>query len=285
MCFLFKKLFRTAVVGAALTAAVVGGTAMVVGPDRVGAMFDQVSTDVKARFDANLDDPVVLKRRLQHVSEKYPEQIAIVRADLQDLRAEMERLEQERRISDRVVELIDEDLAQLVPAVERAADAGGARLAAVSFDGEVMSARRARIRATEIQRERSARARTAEDAAHNLELLGAQEQHFVEYLEKLEADEAELNAKIAQLTGEIENVARTDRLIEMLEEREATLRSCERFEIESLDGLYAAIERKRIEQEARLDRLTAGAELKSYEQMAAEDIAAEAIADEIAQGR
>lgn len=276
MRILFKTLLRTTVLGSAFTALALGGAALLVGPDRVGAMVGQWSDFATAKIDENLDDPAVLKRRLDHVASKYPEQIKVVREDLAELRQEMERLKREQLISERVVTLIDEDLERLTPAVAQAEASGmnraTSRLALVAVNGDLLSERRLKGRLSDIRRERSARAQTAVDAAHNYEILASREKHFAETLEKLEVEEAELRSKIVQLTNEIENVARTERLIEMLEEREATLRSVERFEIESLDGLRSALDRRRLEQEARLDQLSAEESVTSYETIARETL-------------
>lgn len=75
MRFIFKTLFRTAVIGTALSAAVLGGTAMIVGPERVGALADQVTSRIETHVDANLEDPVVLRRQLEKVRRQYPERI------------------------------------------------------------------------------------------------------------------------------------------------------------------------------------------------------------------
>jgi len=273
MGFIFKSLFRTAVIGTALAGAVVGGTAMVVGPERVGAMVEQVKADVTDRFDANLDDPTVLRRKLDEVAQKYPRQIAQVQRDLVEIREEAARLTHEREVSERVVALIDRDLAELTPALADAraeAAAVGARLASVPvrWDGGQMSARRATIRIAEIERERGARAAAAADAAESLLHLRAQEEHFEETLGRLLDEQAELNAKIGQIESEIATVARTERLIEMLEAREATLRNIKRFEVESLDGLTAVLERKRLEQTHRLEAIGATVESRSYAELA-----------------
>lgn len=286
MGFIFKSLFRTAVIGTALAGAVVGGTAMVVGPERVGAMVDQVKADVTDRFDANLDDPTVLRRKLNEVAQKYPRQIAQVQRDLVDIREEAARLTHEREVSERVVALIDRDLAELAPALADAraeAAAVGARLASVPvrWEGGQMSARRAQIRVTEIERERGARAAAAADAAESLLHLRAQEAHFEETLGRLLDEQAELNAKIGQIESEIATVARTERLIQMLEAREATLESIKRFEVESLDGLTAVLERKRIEQTHRLEAIGASVESKSYAELAEAQLTLESVEERV----
>lgn len=275
---MFKTLFRTAVIGTALAAAVVGGTAMIVGPERVGAMAEQVTSQIETTFDANLDDPVVLRRQLEKVRRQYPERIKTVRRDLASLQDEVRRLEHERAVSARVVQMVDQDLAVLGPALEEAKAqlaSNGPRLAAIEFDGEIMSLRRARSKAREIERTRTAHAARAADAEHNLKYLQTQEGRFVGLLEQLEEEQAQLSAQVVQLENEVESIARNERLIEMLEARQRTLESAERFKVGSLEQLTGVLERKRTEQEAELDRLAAGVEAASYEELAERELTAE----------
>lgn len=277
MRFIFKTLFRTAVIGTALSAAVLGGTAMIVGPERVGAMADQVTSQIETHFDASLDDPVVLRRQLEKVRRQYPERIKTVRRDLASLQDEVRRLEHERAVSARVVEMVDKDLALIGPALEQAKAqlaSNGPRLAAIEFDGEIMSLRRARTKAREIERTRTAHAARAADAEHNLKYLQTQESRFIGLLEQLEEEQATLSAQVIQLENEVESIARNERLIAMLEARQRTLESAERFKVGSLDQLTGVLERKRTEQEAELDRLAAGVEAASYEDLAERELSA-----------
>ncbi|MEE2941627.1 MAG: hypothetical protein VX460_14665 [Planctomycetota bacterium] len=275
---MFKTLFRTAVIGTALSAAVLGGTAMIVRPERVGAMADQVTSQIETRFDDNLDDPVVLRRQLEKIRRQYPERIRTVRRDLASLQEELRRLEHEQAVSSRVVQMVDKDLAVIGPALEEAKAelaSNGPRLAAIEFDGEVLSLRRARIKAREIERTRTAHAARAADAAHNLKYLQTQESRFVALLEQLEEEQATLSAQVIQLENEVESIARNERLIGMLEARQRTLESAERFKVGSLDQLTGVLERKRTEQEAELDRLAAGVDAASYEDLAERELSAE----------
>lgn len=277
MRFMFKTLFRTAVIGTALSAAVLGGTAMIVGPERVGAMADQVTSQIETHFDDSLEDPVVLRRQLEKVRRQYPERIKTVRRDLASLQDEVRRLEHERAVSERVVQMVDKDLALLAPALEDAKaqrTSNGPRLAVIEFDGEVMSFRRARAKAREIERTRTAHAARAADAAHNLKYLQTQESRFEGLLEQLEEEQATLSAQVVQLENEVESIARNERLIAMLEARERTLENAERFKVGSLEQLTGALERKRAEQEAELDRLAAGVDAASYEDLAERELSA-----------
>ncbi len=280
MRFLFKTLFRTAVVGTALAAAVVGGTAMLVGPERVGAMADQVQGQLQLHFDHNIDDPVAMRRQIAEVAREYPERIRAVRGDLSTLQEEVARLDRERAVSNRVVALVDRDLALLVPAVNEATrPAAGstprAHLAAVQFGDEVISLRRATSKVREIQRTRSAHVARAADAAHNLKYLRTQEERFVELLDQLEGEHSQFQAQLVQLNNEVESIARNERLIGMLADRQRTLDEAGRYDAVSFDHITGTLERKRAEQEAELDQLAAGARASDYVEIAATQIRTE----------
>lgn len=285
MCFMFKTLFRTAVVGTALAAAVVGGTAMIVGPERVGAMADQIQGQITAHFDDNIDDPVALRRQIAEVARQYPERIRGVRGDLATLQEEMARLEREQAVSERVVALVDSDLDRLVPAVEEATAAGApkAQLTAIQFDGEIMSYRRAAAKVKEIERTRAAHVARAADASHNLKYLRQQEERFVTLLDDLEEEHAQFQAQLVQLKNEVESIARNERLISMLEARQRTLEEAGRFDAVSFDHIAGALERKRAEQEAQLDHLAAGERAVDYAERAASQLRSEQRGDATAE--
>ena len=67
----------------------------------------------------------------------------------------------------------------------------------------------------------------------------------------------------------------------MLEAREATLESIKRFEVESLDGLTAVLERKRIEQTHRLEAIGASVESKSYAELAEAQLTLESVEERV----
>lgn len=278
MRFIIKTLLRTAVIGTALTAAVVGGSAMVVGPDRVSAMADQVQTSIEQRFDASLNEPAALTRQIDGAQREYAKRIRVIRQDLAGLREERSRLEREQSISERVVSLVDRDLSTLRPAVEevQAAQAQGvprAQLVSVSFDGEEMSYRRANAKVKEIERTRMAHAARAADAQHNLKYLRNQEARFETILGQLEEEKAQLDTQLVQLKTEVKSMARNERLIKMLKSRQTTLDSMDAFEATSLDQITSLLERKRAEQEAELDELTSTVEAVNYEELAKSELA------------
>lgn len=267
---LFKGLFRTTLLGAAILAAVAGGAAMVVGPDRVEAAIDQATGRLEQFVDQKIDDPVALRRKLADLEKRYPERIGAVRRDLGELNQEIARLERERAVSQRVVELVDADLAALGPAVEQAAAAAGGRaaLAAVTFDDEVLSLGRAKDKLRSIERMKIVHVARAADAEHNLKYLRQQEGRFGDLLGQLEAEHLQLTTQLVQLEREVESIARNERLIELLNKRQHTLDNASRYEAVSLGEITAELCRIKTEQEARLDRLAASRDATDYEDLA-----------------
>jgi hypothetical protein len=267
---LFKGLIRTTLLGAAILAAVAGGAAMVVGPARVEAAIDQATGRIEQFVDQKIDDPVALRRKLADLEKRYPERVAAVRRDLGELNQEIARLERERAVSERVVELVDADLAALGPAVHAAIEAAGGRaaLAAVAFDDEVMSLHLAQTKLAQIERTKIAHVARAADAQHNLKYLRQQEGRFNELLGQLETEQMQLTTQLVQLEREVESIARNERLIELLNKRQRTLEDASRYEAVSLGGITAELSRIKLEQEARLDQLAANRESTDYEDLA-----------------
>lgn len=243
---------------------------MVVGPQRVHAAIEQATGRLEQLVDDNIGDPVALRQKLATLEKRYPERIKGVRKDLGDLGQEIARLERERAVSERVVELVDVDLAALTPAVQQAADAtqGRAALAAVSFDDEVMSLGRAQSKLKQIERTRLAHVARAADAEHNLKYLRQQEGRFVELLGQLETEHTQLQTQLVQLEREVESIARNERLIELLAKRQRTLDEASRYEAVSLGEITAQLSRIKTEQEAQLDHLAASREATDYEDVA-----------------
>lgn len=267
---LFKGLFRTTLLGAAILAAVAGGAAMVVGPARVEAAIDQATGRLEQFVDQKIDDPVALRRKLADLEQRYPERVAAVRRDLGELNQEIARLERERSVSERVIELVDADLAALGPAVRQATEVAGGRaaLAAVTFDDEVLSLGRAKSKLAQIERTKIAHVARAADAQHNLKYLRQQEGRFNELLGQLETEQMQLTTQLVQLEREVESIARNERLIELLNKRQRTLDNASRYEAVSLGAITSELARIKTEQEARLDRLAANRESTDYEDVA-----------------
>jgi hypothetical protein len=69
---------------------------------------------------------------------------------------------------------------------------------------------------------------------------------------RLETEQAEFEAQLFQLDAQIDSIARNDRLIEMMEDRQATIDEHNRYQAHSLDQLRGRLDRIRNEQTSRI---------------------------------
>ena len=76
-------------------------------------------------------------------------------------------------------------------------------------------------------------------------------------------------------------IARNEKLIDMVEEREKAIRNLDRFESVSLDQVTGRMAKIQAEQEARLTSLLSGAKQRSYEEMAEQELSTERSARQI----
>ena len=134
-------------------AALAGGAAAVVAeaarPGSVGAILHQTSGMVGSVIDANIDDPAAMRAQIKRLQAEYPEKIAEVRADLNEVREQMSQLEREREVSAKVVELTANDLSLIETGIQRAQAAQSAHQGAVvriSFNESRLSPRDAMAR-------------------------------------------------------------------------------------------------------------------------------------------
>jgi NAD(P)H-nitrite reductase large subunit len=94
----------------------------------------------------------------------------------------------------------------------------------------------------------------------------------VEVLTKLETEQREFQAQMFQLDRQIDAIARNDRLIDVMQEREETIEEHSRFEAASLDQFQSKMADIRAGQEAQLERLASAEERTSYEEMAKQQL-------------
>lgn len=260
MATIFRKLLRTAVVGSVVTGVAVGATVLIAGPERSAVIFDQVQGKVLATIDANIDDPVALRAQLRELEHQYPERIADLRGDLAELREQIRQLERDQEISERVVALAQNDLERL----ENVNDEG---MLAVSFDGDYARNRHYN-RAMQIQQTKAVYAGRAADAGHDLEYLRQQESRMVEVQAQLETEYAQFQAQLWQLERQVDAIARNDRLIDLMDERQKTIDELSSFEVASVDHMVARLSEMRSRQEAELEMLSGDRRRTDYEAVA-----------------
>jgi chromosome segregation ATPase len=265
---IIKGITKTAVYSLLAVTAIAGGTYLIAGPGRATAMAHQFKDRVSQVIDTNLDDPTALRRQLVTIEKEYPERIAEVRLDLADLRGDIANLEEELAVSDRVVVLAGEDLAQL------RSQASGAQL--TSFSGSTLRAQVNRQDARERSLEQIILANQgrAVDAVQDLEVLRGQEQRLDGMVQQLESERAQFQVQLSQLERQVDSIARNDRMISLMEKRNRTIEKMRSWDAVSLDQISSHITKIRTRQEARLDVLTQDENHVNYEDLAREELRA-----------
>jgi chromosome segregation ATPase len=257
-----------------ITAVVVGGTTVLIGPERVAAGFDQVRSLAAATFDDFVDDPVALRRQLKGLADQYPDRIAEVRGELSEIEVQMGQLDHDTDVATRVVTLTDTDLdllkERIVEATSGSPSGQKVLIRRGSFDVGLDQARSEGRRIAGI---RSAYQDRIIGNDQQVMLLGRQKQRLTDILAQLESEYGEFEAKLWQLDRQIDSIERNDRLIAMTEEQQAMLRDFEKLgKVGNLRQLEAKLEELRTTQEAQLQTLERHGIQGEYEQRARDTI-------------
>ncbi|MBL8746020.1 MAG: hypothetical protein JNK58_06655 [Phycisphaerae bacterium] len=266
MCIV-KSVMRIAVVGGLAT----GVAVLVAGPERVAALAGQCRTAVRNKIDQSIDDPVALRSQLRTLEAEYPKRITSVRADLAELEAQMSELQRDKAVSERVVEMASSDLGELKEMLARAENARTEAPTAVinvRFDNQPFSLDQAYSRATQINNTLNVYSTRAADAERDIGFLSQQKDRLSELLSTLETERAQFQAQIWQLDGQIEMIARNEKLIDIVEKRQESIDKHSRFEAVSLEQITGRMAKIRAEQESRLQSLASHSETTNYEKKA-----------------
>ena len=262
-----KTLVRLAVI-----AGVVGGVGLLAAQSPRGrALMHQAHQSISNKIDRVIDDPVALRAQLRELEMKYPQRIASVRSDLAEVTAQVAELQHEMEVSSKVVELAAADLEGLRPMLAKAEAARTTNVASViniRYEGNTMSYEQALNKAAHAGNTVGAYQSRAEEAQRSIVFLKDQESRLQEILGQLENEQADLQAQIWQLDGQIEMIARNDKLIDLIENRENAIAKHERYEAESLDQVKNRMERIRNEQTQRLEALANRSKQRNYEDTA-----------------
>jgi chromosome segregation ATPase len=264
---LVKTLTRVAVIGGLAT----GTAVLIAGPHRVQALFTQAQHEITDRIDRVIDDPVALRAQLRELEQKYPKRIGEVRGELVDVREQIARLERERGVAERVVDLASADMASLQALLDQAESArveSPSKMIYVRFEGDRLPLEDVYARATRVTTTVDAYRTRLDMTDKNLGFLREQEERLADLLTKLETERAQLQSQLWQLEGEIEMIARNDKLIDMTEARQRAISEFETFEAVSLDQIVGKINKIRAEQESRLESLAAREGSTDYEDKA-----------------
>jgi len=280
---LCKTLTRVAVIGGVAT----GAAVVIAGPHRVAALFTQARETVGQTIDQVIEDPVALRSQLRQLESQYPKRIGEVRGQLAEISDQSARLTREKQIADRVVELASVDLADMQGLLEKAQaarEASPTSVITVRFDqasGGAIPLDEAYSKAAQLSATVEAYKSRADQAGTNLAFLSEQSDRLGALLEKLEGERAALQAQLWQLNGEIDMIARNDKIIEMTQKRQQALADLERYDAVSLDQVRGRLNKIRAEQEARLESLMGDRETVNYEAQAKAMLDSESIAKRI----
>ena len=259
---------KTVVRGVVITALAGGVLVAVAGPHRVGAIVNQARGNIVSVIDDNIEDPILLRAQIKKLEAQYPGKIAEVRSDLSEVQTQIAQLERELKIAHKVVALSGGDLevvdAQIAQArVTQSANPGA--IVRISFENRPVDLEDAYGKRQQIENTRNLYASRAQDLQIDLGYLNDQEAQLSDLHERLTTEQAEFQAKLSQLDAQIDTIARNDRLIEMMEDRQSTIDEHSRFQANSLDQLTTRLDGIRTEQRERLASIGKREDMRSYE--------------------
>lgn len=270
-----KSLIRYTVI-----AGLVGGAAIAIaGPDRMRAMAQQVRGTIHGAIDKNIKDPVALRAQLRTLAAEYPERIGEVRADLSELKQQSAQLEQELSITQHSAMLASRDLDSLQTLISRAEQARGdgavlvshqarASVIRIVYEEQAMTVDQAYSRAKHAQQSLETFNRRIGEIERDIGFMSQQEKRLADLLVQLETERADFQNQLWQLDSQVDAVARNNRLIEIMEKRQATIDRHSRYRASSLDQIQSRLAELRSRQEAQLENLTKSGTGMDYEQRA-----------------
>jgi len=249
---------KTVVRGVVITALAGGVLVAVAGPQRANALLSQTRGALTDVIDNNIDDPILLRAQVKKLEAQYPGKIAEVRADLSEVQTQIAQLEREMQIATKVVSLASNDLgvvdSQIAQArVTQSANPGA--IVRISFNNKPVDLDDAYAKRQQIEQTQGLYATRAQDLSIDLGYLNDQESQLADLLDRLVGEQSEFQAKLFQLDAQIDTIARNDRLIEMMEDRQDTIDAHSRFQANSLDQLNSRLGNIRTEQRARLEAI------------------------------
>ncbi|MEX0877088.1 MAG: hypothetical protein WD114_06480 [Phycisphaerales bacterium] len=242
-----------------ITALAGGVLVAVAGPHRVGAMIDQTRSNVVGVIDSNIDDPVLLRAQVKKLEAQYPGKIAEVRSDLSEVQTQIAQLERELQIAKKVVALASSDMSVVDGQISQARvtqSANPGAIVRISFNNKAVDLDDAYAKRQQIEQTKNMYSSRAQDLKADLGYLQDQEVQLADLHERLTTEQAEFQAKLFQLDAQIDTIARNDRLIEMMEDRQATIDEHSRFQANSLDQLNTRLNSIRTEQRSRLESIS-----------------------------
>jgi hypothetical protein len=258
---------KTVVRGVVITALAGGVLVAVAGPHRAHAMFDQTRNSVISVIDNNIDDPILLRAQIKKLEAQYPGKIAEVRSDLTEVQTQVAQLNREQQIADKVVSLASNDLSVVDSQIAQARvtqSANPGAIVRISFNNRPVDLDDAYAKRQQIEQTQSLYSTRAQDLKMDLGYLQDQESQLADLLDRLVTEQSEFQSKLSQLDAQIDTIARNDRLIDMMEDRQDTIDAHSRFQANSLDQLNTRLSSIRTEQRARLEAIATRENKQDY---------------------
>jgi len=251
-----------------------GAAVLIAGPERVGAVAHQVRGKMVSAIDRNIDDPIAMRQQLRSLEAKYPERIAEARSMKAELVEQIKQVKRDKKVSQRVVALAEDDLDTMRDLIARAeeAEAGfsgaGRQVVKVAFNSSRLTLSQAYDRANRIaDTAASYAARVAEcdrELAHLERDLGQTQS----LLNKLETEYRDFQTQLADLDRQIDTVARKERMADMMAERQKRIDELSRYTVASLDQFKANLAKQMAELDTRIEALVGDEQRLSYEDRA-----------------
>ncbi|MGJ8636333.1 MAG: hypothetical protein ACSHX5_05775 [Phycisphaerales bacterium] len=258
---------KTIVRGVVITALAGGVLVAVAGPQRVGYMIHQTQANVIGVIDDNIEDPIMLRAQIKNLEAQYPQKIAEVRSDLTEVQTQITQLDRELQVATKVVALASSDLETVSGQLTQARytqESNPGAIVRVSLNNRAVDLDDAYAKRNQIQNTRDMYAARATDLKTDLGYLQDQEEQLAGLLERLESERSEFQAKLFQLDAQIDTIARNERLIDMMEDRQETIDAHSSFQANSLDQLNGRLSSIRTEQRARLESIANRDSDKNY---------------------
>ncbi len=236
-----------------------GGATLLLGPERVAGSFHQVRNHAQGMVDELVDNPVALRRQLEKLADQYPDRIAEVQGEIAEVSHQMNMIDHDVEVAQRVVAMTTDDLRDLKTLVAQAEakQASGTRTVAFRFEGVRMDIEQAYTEAGRINHVRKTYDDRLAQDSQQLQFLGEQKARLVEILDSLESDFASYQAQLWQLDRQIDAIERNDRLIELTKKQQDTLESYDKFaDVGNLRQLESKLAELRTIQEAQLQTLS-----------------------------
>jgi chromosome segregation ATPase len=267
MAGIVKTVIRIGVIGGLVT-----GAAMVIaGPDRVGALATQTKTRIIKVIDDKIEDPIAMRAQLRSLESQYPSRIAEVRTHLSEVEQQIAQSRRDKAVAMRVVELARRDLEELNDLLARAGELrseGTYRVVNINFDDRTYGFDEAHRRARDISETARNFSARADDYDRDLASLRADEEQLRSLLAKLETEQTDFQSQLAHLERQIDAVARKERMVSMMSERQKTLDELSRYNVASLDQFKGTLARRHAELDSRLATLAGRDRNTSYEDRA-----------------